>query len=146
VTSKAGERRAAGFTLLELLIVLGILGLTVALAVPVFSRAMPGIELRTSARAVAAELRASRSHALTINDEVAVAVDVEGRTVGRLALDPDIGVGLFTAAEEVTERGVGRIRFYPDGSSTGGRIRLVAGAGKYDVDVDWISGAVTVHD
>lgn len=147
MTSPAGEQeRAGGFTLLELLVVLAILGLTVALAVPQFGRAMPGLELQASARAVAAELRAARGRAVARNDEFAVAIDVDNRTVGNLAIDPAIGLSLYTAAEELIDRGAGRIRFYPDGSSTGGRVRLVGGDRKYDVLIDWISGAVTIHD
>lgn len=146
MTSRAGERRADGFTLLELLVVLAILGVVVGLAVPLFGRAMPGMELQASARAVAAELRSARGRAIAGNDEIVVAVDVQGRIVGSMALDESIGVSLYSAAEDLIDGGAGRIRFFPDGSSTGGRVRLVGAGREYDVRIDWISGAVTIHD
>jgi general secretion pathway protein H len=151
VTSPAGDRRRAGFTLFELLIVLAILGLALAVAVPLFARALPGLELKSSARTVAATLREARSLAIADNREIAVAVDLDTRTIDlaglrRETLGDGIGLRLFTAAEELIDRGAGRIRFYPDGTSTGGRVRLLAAGRLYDVDIDWITGAVTVKE
>ena len=152
MTSPAGDRRgAAGFTLFELLIVLVILGLTVAVAVPLFARALPGLELTASARTVASTLREARSLAIANNREVAVAVDIERRSIDLAGLrteflDEGISLRLFTAAEELIDRGAGRIRFYPDGTSTGGRVRLIGDGRRYDVDIDWITGAVSVKE
>lgn len=129
-----------------MLVVLAILGVVVGLAVPLFARAMPGMQLQAGARAVAAELRSARGRAIAANDEFIVAVDVQRRTVGSIALDPSIGLSFYTAAEDLIDGGAGRIRFYPDGSSTGGRVRLVGAGREYDVRIDWISGAVTIHD
>jgi general secretion pathway protein H len=152
VTSPAGDRRrAAGFTLFELLIVLVILGLTLAVAVPLFARALPGLELKSSARTVAATMREARSLAIADNREIAVAIDLDTRTIDLAglrseALGDGIDLRLFTAAEELIDRGAGRIRFYPDGTSTGGRIRLLAAGRIYDIDVDWITGAVSIRE
>ena len=152
MTSRAGNRADAdGFTLLELLVVLVILGLTVTLAMPMFARAMPGVEAKAAARDVAAMLRAAHSLAIAGNREITVAVDLDRRSVElsgarSRTIGAGIGIGLFTAAEELIDRGAGRIRFYPDGTSTGGRVRLSAGERKYDVVVDWISGNVKIND
>lgn len=151
-TSPAGDgRRATGFTLLELLIVLAILGLTAALAVPMFARAMPDVQAKAAARDVAAMLRTARSLAIADNREVAVVVDLDRRAVDLAgfrseAIKAGIGLGLYTAVEELIDRGAGRIRFYPDGTSTGGRVRLSTATRKYDVTVDWISGGVKIDE
>ena len=131
--------------------VLVILGLTITLAVPMFTHAMPGVEAKAAARDVAAMMRAAHSLAITGNREVTVAVDLDRRTVELAGarsrtIDKGVGIGLYTAAEELNDRGAGRIRFYPDGTSTGGRVRLSAGERKYDVTVDWISGSVKIDD
>jgi general secretion pathway protein H len=151
-TSRAGEgRRGTGFTMLELLIVMAILGLTAALAVPMFAQAMPDIQAKAAARDVAAMMRAARSLAITGNREVAVAVDLDRRTVELAgsrseAIGKGIVLGLYTAEEELIGPGAGRIRFYPDGTSTGGSVRLSTATRTYDVRVDWISGGVTIDD
>src|SRR5262245_33709295 len=75
--SRAGSRRrSVGFTLPELLIVLAILGFATALAVPVISHAMPGLELNTTARSVAGALREARGLAIGSNQEVVVTLDL----------------------------------------------------------------------
>ena len=152
VTSRTGDGADAdGFTLLELLVVLVILGLTITLAAPMFTRAMPGVEAKAAARDVAAMLRAGRGRAIADNREITVAVDLDRRTVDLAGarsrtIAAGIGISLYTAAEELIDRGAGRIRFYPDGTSTGGRVRLTAGERRYDIVVDWISGNVKIDD
>jgi general secretion pathway protein H len=151
-TSRAGDGRlATGFTLLELLIVLAILGLTTALAVPMFSRAMPDLQAKAAARDVAAMLRSARSLAITENREVTVAVDLDRHSVDLAGVrsetvKPGIGLDLYSAMEELIDRGAGRIRFYPDGTSTGGRVGLSTATHRYEVIVDWISGGVMIDD
>jgi general secretion pathway protein H len=46
----------------------------------------------------------------------------------------------------VTSERRGAIRFYPDGSSTGGRITVTFGRTQYLVDVDWLTGRVSITD
>jgi len=53
---------------------------------------------------------------------------------------------LYAAQSEVSSERRGSIRFYPDGSSTGGRITVAAGERKYLVDVDWLTGRVSINE
>ena len=62
------------------------------------------------------------------------------------ALPKDIELKLFTAQSEIQSEKKGAIRFYPDGSSTGGRITVKAGERQYLVDVDWLTGRVSIGD
>ena len=62
----------------------------------------------------------------------------------RLKLDPDVEMELTTAQSEVLDPFRGRIRFFPDGTSTGGGIIFVSGSRKYHVLVDWLTGQVEV--
>ena len=61
-------------------------------------------------------------------------------------LPQDLDFKLYTAQSEVTSETRGSIRFYPDGSSTGGRITVSSGERKYLVDVDWLTGRVSIED
>jgi len=134
------------------MVVLAILGLTVVLAMPLLQRAMPGVELQSAARTVAATLRAARGLAIGGNDDVAVVIDVNAHTIGiegRAAmeqLNPRLGLSLYSAGEERVGEDTGRIRFYPDGTSTGGRVRLAWNERTYNVTVDWISGRVAIEE
>lgn len=131
---------------------LAILALALAVAVPAFDRLAPGFALRATVRDTAATLREARSLAIARNREVAVVVDVDARTVGieasdrMAAVDERLGLSLYSAAEELIDRGAGRIRFYPDGTSTGGRVSFSLGDRRNEVTVSWITGMVAIRD
>ncbi|MGH6644655.1 MAG: GspH/FimT family pseudopilin, partial [Bradyrhizobium sp.] len=57
-----------------------------------------------------------------------------------------LGLRLVTADDQVLDHGVGRIVFFPDGSASGGGLRLLAGTKHVDVRVDWMTGAVHVTE
>ncbi len=147
----AGTGRArSGFTLLELLIVLMLMGLITALTIPVFSGGVSTTQLKSAAREVAAGLRQARGQAIAQKAEAVLELDVTGRAF-RVLPDPrlhmlpaGIDIKLFTAQSDLVNDRIGAIRFYPDGGSNGGRVTLAAGERKYDVDVDWLTGRVAI--
>ncbi|MDD5402912.1 MAG: GspH/FimT family protein [Sulfuricella sp.] len=142
-----------GFTLVELLVVMVVMLLAYGLVPPLFSSGVSGTEMKATARQLAAGLRKARSTAISTGRETALALDVEGR---RFELSGDkrvyrlpgkVELTLFTAQSELSSDKTGAIRFYPDGSSTGGRITIAGGANrKYLVDVDWLTGRVVIRD
>lgn len=147
---RAGLR--LGFTLLELLVVLAIAASIAALVMPTLSSAITFFELKSGARQLASTLQAARGRAISLDDEVAVIVDVQKRmyrTTGTSEVRPvsaDLALKLETSGSEVLNDQVGAIRFFPDGSSTGGRLTLAAGGRKYIVSVNWLTGRVTTHE
>ena len=141
-----------GFTLIELLVVLALMALVIAVASPLVSTAFPGAELKAAARDVAAGLRYARSQAITRNAEVEFVLDVERRRYaigGEEAihdLPSVVDISLVTARSERLDETTGAIRFFADGTSTGGGISLARGAREYHVMVDWLTGRITVLD
>ena len=147
-----GETAAGqGFTILELLVVLAILGIVVALGAPALHRMVPGVELNTSAQTVATALREARGLAIASNAEVTLVVELGDRAL-RVGDGPPVrlassfGITLLTATRELIDAGTGQIRFYPDGTSTGGRITLTRGNRRYHVVVDWLTGRVALGE
>lgn len=144
--------RQRGFTLLELLVVLALLAMTYALIPPMFSIGGSTTELKSAARQVAAGLRNARSQAIVSRSEAAMTINVESRTfqisgdARSRRLPRDAQIGVFTAQGEVFGENRASIRFYPDGSSTGGRVSLAVGERKFLVDVDWLTGQVEILD
>ena len=57
----------------------------------------------------------------------------------------EIEVSLVVAEDQFND-GEGGIRFFGDGSSTGGRITLEWGKQLRRIDVNWITGAVSISD
>jgi general secretion pathway protein H len=139
----------SGFTLIELLAVLFILALVAAVVVPSLGGGEV-LELKSAARSLAAGLRHTRNRALNDNSSAAFAVDVAKREFQlpdekRVRKLPErIDIRLFMARSERQSEERGAIRFFPDGSSTGGRITLSIDDARYLVDVDWLTGRVRI--
>jgi type II secretion system protein H len=74
-------RSRPGFTLIELLLVIVIMMLAAAMAVPSFVRSYRGAKLRTSARAVVMSHRYARGMAVLKQVEVAVLYDAKKNTI-----------------------------------------------------------------
>jgi general secretion pathway protein H len=144
------RRRAAGVTLLELLIVLMIIAFVTAIVVPTLGGGVSTADLKSATREVASGLRYARGQAIAKRTESLLVIDLDART---FSLPPDarlhklperLELKLFTAQRDLVNEKVGAIRFFPDGGSNGGRITLAAGERKFDVDVDWLTGRVAI--
>ena len=141
-----------GFTLVELLVVLAIAGLMMAVAPPLISSVMPGVELKAAARRTAGALRLAREIAIADGSDAAWVIDIdsnryriEGDHRGG-SLPAGLDVELVAAEDEMQSDSVGAIRFFPDGSSTGGRVILKRGDGGYQVGVNWLTGRILIAD
>jgi general secretion pathway protein H len=141
-----------GFTLIEIVLVmlLAVAIYAVLLAIP--SRGGSIGDLKASARVLASGLRQAQSTAMVTKRDAVLTLDVEARefampgdTTAR-KLPDGIDLKLYTAQSEVTSDRKGAIRFYPDGSSTGGRITVSTGERKYLVNVDWLTGRVSIDE
>jgi general secretion pathway protein H len=143
---------AKGFTLIELIVVLAIAALLVAVVMPFGAHRRDHDALASGAREIAASLRLARSRAILQDRPASFLVDVENgfyRPPGATASRPvpaGSHLALFTASEELLGEGTGTIRFYPDGSSSGGGIALSRGGDRFDVLVDWLTGGVSIHE
>ena len=150
VDVKRSPGRRAGFTLVELIIVLAIGGLLLGLTPPLITAALPGVELKAAARRTAGALRQTREIAIASGRAAAWQLDVEqgryqipGRN-RRGRLPEGIEIELVGAANEMQDDRVGAIRFYPDGTSSGGRVMLKRGGSGYQVGVNWLTGRILV--
>ena len=139
------RRREQGFTFVELLFVLMIAALAMALVGTSISQSISGAEMRTAARKVTAGLRYTRTRAILSKSEQVFHLDTESRQYRAadreaVELPEGMNVELNTARSELTSDTSGGIRFFPDGGSTGGNVRLEANGRIYRVNVTWLTG------
>lgn len=145
----ARQDRSRGFTLVELLVVLGLIALSVGLVATSVSRSISGAESRQAARNMVAALRYTRTQAILKKTQTVFMVDTEEKSYqapGRdaVVLPEGMDVVLTTARSELTSENAGGIRFFPDGGSTGGHVELVIKGREYRVDVAWLTGEATL--
>ncbi|MGH1481827.1 MAG: pilus assembly FimT family protein [Geminicoccales bacterium] len=141
-----------GFTLLELLVVLAIIGFLVA-AVPGFLlRDNKAFDLDRATREMANGLREVRQAALFANREQLFGIDVErrqflpGAGATPVQLQRNVQLRFVTARQELLGDNIGQIRFYPDGSSTGGRVVLMSDDLQNLIDIDWLTGLISISN
>jgi general secretion pathway protein H len=143
----ARGREAFGFTLLELLAALAIAGLVLAVSVPSSIRMYESMQYRQAVRDVITLFSSARYKA--INSGYAQSVEIRpdknelrlGSTIKQL---PD-GVRISVdSAGELNRDNAGVIRFYPEGGTSGGSVKVETANGRgVKVAVDWLLGTVT---
>ena len=140
-----------GSTLIEMLVVLAILALVAAVALPGAQTLGQGPSLRLVASDIAVRLRAARSMAIADNREVAFAFDTASRTYGVVgmgapqALSATVDVSMTTARQYVRESTEARLIFFSDGTASGGTIRLTDRRQRIAIGVEWLTGAVHIE-
>ena len=146
------RRLPSGFSLLEMLLVMALIAAASVLAVAAFGGGMQGMKLRAGAKDLAAQMRFARAVAISSGQPQDVIIDPQARrwegAKGRSGSLPDGGEVVFTGAlasqfvDGAAAGGKGAVRFFPDGAATGGRVRMLANGGGWDVDVGWLTGEV----
>lgn len=143
-------RRALGFSLVELLVVVALVAVLAGIGASVIGGALPGRQLRDSARSLAADLRYTRARALASGREQVFRLDVDARAWaaadGHAGAWPEgLAMTATTAREEQDASRVAVVRFFPNGSASGGRFVLSRGEAAWRVDVAWLTGEVTLR-
>ncbi len=135
----AAPARPAGFTLIETIVVIAVLGLALSVVASFVPRNHAALDLNTAADSVAEALRDARARAIAAQRDVTVAAAGQGH-----AYSVDSAVKPLPA--DVTLTAAAPVRFAPDGSASGGTLRLDAGARSRVLRIDWLTGQVSAAD
>lgn len=135
----------AGYTLIEMLVVLAIIALVSAVVLPSLTRPSENLRLQTAAREIVGALRLTRTTAIARNTAMVMEIDVEQRTFQSPAVSlrkfaSDVTAQLKIAEPERTTKSTGGFRFFPDGSSTGGDLVLALHGKQTTICVHWLTG------
>lgn len=146
----------AGFTLSEMLVVLAILAITAALAMPFTRQSVATQDFNGFSRSLAGLLREARLQAISQNRDTVVTFDFKQRLASlvderkgnarrRLEIPKTMTVAAVTARGDVSDEGA-TYRFFADGGATGGQIRLTSGNLTRSIEINWLTGNISVGD
>ncbi len=167
------ENKSDGFTLLELIAVLVIVGLIAGLALPRFFRTLTNVELKVAAREVVSLLTQSSDRAYFKKMRVKASFDMdtakitvlryqrkvrdnedgsfmpskmEWVKIDELFLSQDIKIKKCERNDREISDGLFEIVFSPAGSSSGGSITIINNRDKeFSIDVDFITGTARIR-
>ena len=150
-----------GFTLLELVLVLLLMGLIAGLTLPFVASTLDRLKLQSEVRQVASVLRFARSEAIskktlfTFNVNIDknhywLAMPKQNEITQLKPIDETVRVQDYQKIDETLSKGSFTIIFYPRGNSSGGTLRFKSIKDKdeeniYEVIIDPITGKSEIN-
>ena len=162
-----------GFTLLELLVVLVIIGVVTVFVAPKMAGSLANMNLKTASREISASLRYARDRAVSSQKPWMARFDLDkGELVigpkkdesekmeeeperperkkdagERYELPGSVRIEKVVLGEEEMDSGSFELRFLTSGGSSGGRIVLInEREWRCAIEADFVTGLVKVHD
>lgn len=139
--------RQAGFTLIEILVVLAILGAALGLFLARGPLTSPGLTVRDAASQLAQTFRLARTRAIAAARPVPVSIQLAQRRIlldGAATALPG-SVSLAAVMDDGSAAApTATFVFAPDGSARGGTVLVSAAGRRVGVAVDWLTGKVSV--
>jgi type II secretion system protein H len=152
-----------GFSLMELILVLFIVGLAASLATPYVSSSLDRIKNQTTVRKIASSLRYARTQAIAQKTLVVFNASIDNKQywiaeaktnepIGNtITLGPEIRMAQFSDQNATLTQGAFSIVFYPQGNSSGGSFKLetmVSGkpGSLYSIAIDQVTGKPYVEE
>ncbi|HEY4582971.1 MAG TPA: GspH/FimT family pseudopilin [Lysobacter sp.] len=140
-------RRARGVSLIEIVVVVTLVAVTGLLAAAAMGGGFAGVQLRSSAKEIAAQLRFTRTRAIATGRTQRFVIDPQRHAwtaadERKGEIPASLRIAFIGARGARPTRAEGAILFFADGASTGGRVQLSRDAAAWNVDVAWLTGEV----
>jgi general secretion pathway protein H len=147
----AASRRVGGFTLIEMIAVIVLLAIVLTVSSLSLSKSLASAKVRSASKDLVAALRYTRGQAIVKGKPQVLVLNLDNNSYlapGKKAvsLPKDMVMRLTTAETEQTGANTGGIRFFADGSSTGGHISVLMGSREWRVNVAWLTGEIELDE
>lgn len=138
-----------GFTLLELIIVMFVIGLTLSLSAVLFSNSLPSSKFSATTMEMAATIRHARALAQLRGEKQTLTIDMDAHKYGIDAMaskdiPPGISIKIVDPLQGDVQTGKYQLDFPPTGGTQGGTIVLWNSKKTVKIEIDPIVGAAVV--
>jgi len=140
----------AGFTLLELILVMAIATLILGLGVMFFANTMPGARLAATGRELSASIRQMKFLAQNRGEDLVLTVDLDTKRYGiegvkMKPIPPDVSIMAVDPTYGEVRHGKYLISFHSTGGVEGGALVLTARKKIVRIEMDPVVGSVKVR-
>jgi general secretion pathway protein H len=141
----------SGFSLIEIMLVMVLIAVMVGLTATFMSGSLEKARMRAVSKDLLTALKYTRGQAVIKHEQKTIEFNVKNRTYRApnkklIQLPDDMEMNLYTADSDIVDESTGKIRFFSDGSSTGGWVKLTYGNKIWKINVNWLTGEVLMEE
>ncbi len=138
-----------GFSLLEILVVMTFIAVIAGFVSSSMTKNLKKTKLRSVSKNLVSALRYTRGQAVIKHEEKTITFNVKEKNYKAprkktVVIPDEIDINVYTADSEVADEDTGSIRFFSDGSSTGGWVKLIYGNKIWKINVNWLTGEISM--
>src|SRR3989338_1797637 len=145
-----------GFSLLELIVVMTIIGIIAALVPPLMTHSLTKLKMKTTAKEISASLRFARNQAISKKIPQFFFLDIDLKKYwlserpyipSQSSMEDEIEIEGFKSnmdSDRSIKEGIVSVEFYPQGNSSGGIIFVKTKEKALSIDTDVFTGRVKV--
>ncbi|MFK8013159.1 MAG: GspH/FimT family pseudopilin [Marinicellaceae bacterium] len=142
------KKRQSAFTLLEILVVMVMIVVIMSFFSSSMMKSLDKAKIRAASKDLVSALRYTRGQAVVKHEEKTISFNVKDKTYKAprkkmVKIPQEMEMYVYTASSDIASDSVGSIRFFSDGSSTGGWVKLVHGDKIWQINVNWLTGEIS---
>ena len=146
---KLSAQKQTGFTLIEVIVVMVMIAVLAGMVASGMTDSLGKAKIRAVSKNLVSAMRYTRGQAIVKHEQKTITFNVEDKTYQaprkKIVHIPDeIDINVYTADSEVADETTGSIRFFSDGSSTGGWVKLTHKNKIWKINVNWLTGEIAM--
>jgi general secretion pathway protein H len=137
-----------GFSLIEILVVMVFIAVIAGFVSSSMTKSLKNTKIRAVSKNLVSAMRYTRGQAIVKHEQKTITFNVKEKTYKAprkktVTIPEEVEINVFTADSEVADESSGSIRFFSDGSSTGGWVKLTYGEKIWKINVNWLTGEIS---
>ncbi len=141
--------KQGGFTLIEVIVVMVMIAVLAGMVASGMTDSLRKSKIRAVSKNLVSAMRYTRGQAVVKHEQKTISFNVKDKTYQAprkkvVHIPDEIDINVYTADSEVADETTGSIRFFSDGSSTGGWVKLTHKNKIWKINVNWLTGEISM--